>query len=140
MNWRQFFSISLITCGVLVTLMAIYAVGPNIETRFWPVYSKFRLVSVEPYGENQSRAIFEFTKLRQCEPQGASWFAGELGAAFHQLPVRIEGQQGASRPLGLQISKPYIIDAPPHLVEEGVFAEVYSRCFPFWTTRSQVYP
>lgn len=97
-------------------------------------------MSVEPYGEGQSRAVFRFTKLRQCDPQGSAWFAGEMGKAFRQLPMTIQGGGTSLRPLGEQLTSPYIIDAPPEVVRGAVFAEIYSRCWPLWTTRSVIYP
>lgn len=140
MNWKQAISFALTSCGAMILFMGLFVVGPVVETKLFPVYSKFALVSVEPFGDGQSRAVFEFTKHRQCEPQGSAWFAGEFGAAFRQLPMRIDGRIAGTRPLGRQLTSPYIIDALPELVRDGVFAEIYSRCHPFWLTRSAIYP
>ena len=141
MNWRQALNFALSSCGALVLMMGIFTIGPEIETRFWPVYSKFEIVSIEPYGKDQSLATFRYNKLRQCAPQGFAWYAGELGGAFRQLTVKTETPTtGTVRPLGLQLSSPYVIDAKPETIRSAVFAELYSRCWPLWTTRSVIYP
>lgn len=140
MSWKQAISFALTSCGAMILFMGFFVVGPVIETKVFPVYSKFEVVSIEPYGDGQSRAVFKFQKLRQCDPQGSAWYAGEFGAAFRQLPMKIDGQSGSVRPLGEQLTSPYIIDATPEMVAEGVFAEIFSRCHPFWQTRSSIYP
>jgi len=126
--------------AALVLYMGVFTIGPYVETKLFPAYSKFQLASVEPYGDGQSRVVFGYTKYRQCEPQGFSWFAGELGASYRQLAFRAEGDPGPARPLGANITRHYIIDVRPDVLRDGVFAEIYSRCHPFWVTRSEIYP
>lgn len=142
MTWRSALNFAITSSGAAVLFMALFILGPVVETKFFPVYSKFEIVSVEPYGKGQSLATFRFTKYRQCDPQGFAWYSGELGAAFRQLTVKMQAptDNPAPRPLGLQETSPYIIDATPDQIRRAVFAEIYNRCHPLWTTRSEIYP
>lgn len=127
--------------AAMVMVSALFIFGPPLETKLLPVYSKFEIIEVTPYGENQSRAIFRFTKWRQCDPQGFSWYAGNPGAAFRQIGIKIEQPRpGGPRPLGVQQTSPYIIDVPPEDLRGIVFAEIYSRCHFLWNTRTDIYP
>jgi hypothetical protein len=128
--------------SVCVFISAVFVIGPWIETKWFPAYSKFKIVSIERAGDRQSRVIFRFTKNRQCEPVGNSWFFGEPGAAFRQLKVQIDNQDAftAVRPLGTQTSNPYVLDATVEELANATFAVIYNRCHPFWLTRSEIYP
>lgn len=128
--------------AAMVAVGALFVFGKPLETKFFPVYSKFEILSIEPYGVEQSRAVFQFTKYRECDPQGFSWYAGDPAAAFRQIGIRREGvsDSGGPRPLGTQQSSPFIIDATPDQLRGIVFAEIYSRCHFLWTTRTDIYP
>lgn len=127
---------------ILMLVVGVFILGPWVETRFFPVYSKFQIVSVEPIGDTQAKVIFRFTKYRQCDPQGFAWYTGEIGGAFRQLAVTVnKGSPPAGiRPLGVQETSPYIIDVPAERIRNATFAEIYNRCHPFWTTRSDIFP
>lgn len=134
---------ALTTLAVLVLLVAVFVIGPWIETKWFPVYSKFKIISVERISDTQSKIIFRFDKKRQCEPQGFAWYFGEPGGAFRQLQVFIDrpkGMTAAIRPLGVQTTDPYVIDASVEDIANATFAEIYNRCHPFWLTRSEIYP
>ncbi|MCB5201867.1 hypothetical protein LH464_05165 [Neorhizobium sp. T786] len=128
--------------AVMVLMMGFFTIGPELETRFWPAYGKFRLVSVEPYGEGHSRAVFEFEKKRSCTPAGFAWFNGEIGNSYQVVNFSIDGPggSGVQRPTGHHVSSPYIIEVNPNDVRTRLLGEIYSRCHPFWITRSEVFP
>jgi hypothetical protein len=128
--------------AAMVLMMGFFTLGPIIETKFFPAYGKFRLVSVEPYGERQSRAIFQFEKKRACTPAGFAWFNGEIGSSYQVVDFRVDGPSGSgvTRPIGHHVSNPYIIEVSPNDVRTRLLGEIYSRCHPFWITRSEVYP
>lgn len=131
------------TAGVAVLITAFFVVGPWLETKWYPVYSKFTIIRMEKVGDTQSRVVFRFTKLRQCEPQGSAWFFGEPGAFFRQIRTTIERPKGVDsviRPLGTHISNPYVMDVSVEQIASATYAEIYSRCHPFWLTRSVIYP
>lgn len=129
-------------CAAMVLMMSFYTIGPIVETMFFPAYGKFRLVSVEPIDERSSRAVFEFEKRRTCTPAGFAWFNGEMGNSYQVVDFHIEGPSGSglTRPPGFHRSSPYIIDVAPNDVRTRLLGEIYSRCHPFWITRSEVYP
>ncbi len=138
---QRLLNFGLTTTAVAILLIAFFTFGPWIETKWFPVYSKFKIVSIERAEESKSKVVFKFTKLRQCEPQGAAWFFGEPGSAFRQLRVEIQNPNPtASRPLGTQLTFPYVIDATVEQVANATFAEIYNRCHPFWLTRSEIFP
>jgi hypothetical protein len=125
-------------CG-LVVVSAIRIIGPQLETQFWPVYSKFEIVSLEVVDETHTRAVFKFTKNRNCVSRGAVWANGELGqqvnVIFEPSPARMP------RPMGEQLSRPYLFEATPEDLNNNLVATIISRCplIP-WDSRSDVYP
>lgn len=125
-------------CG-LVVISAVRIFGPEIETRLFPVYSKFEIHSIESVSPTQTRVVFEFQKLRQCEPRSASWADDELGQEYK---IILEGDPNlVPRDLGQQLSRPRLFDASVDEVENRLVAYIVSRC-PFmpWDTRSEVFP
>lgn len=126
---------------LLIAVMAIFTFGPLLETKFFPVYSKFQLINATASDKGTS-AQFMFTKFRNCDPQGWAFFNGELGQAFYQIPVNIHGGPDVRiRPLGTQQSYVYEFhNVTPEQLASTVFAEIYSHCHPLWLTRSIVYP
>lgn len=132
----------LTSMAVCVLLIGFFVIGPWIETKSFPVYSKFKIISVERLTDTQSKVIFRFNKMRQCEPQGFAWYFGEPGGAFRQLRIFIDRPKGVAsiRPLGIQETDPYVIDASVEDLANATFAEIFNRCHPFWLTRSEIYP
>jgi hypothetical protein len=139
---RKVVDVALSGFTAALILSAVFILGPEMESRLWPAYSKFTLLSVEPMPEGQSKVVFRYTKLRQCVPQGFSWFLGEPGAANRQLKVvSADGKRSSEpRPVGENTSAPYIVDAAPDEFRSRAFAEIFSQCHPVWTTRSKIYP
>lgn len=139
MKWVSF------TLSVLLSMTMIlvfFAVVPEMETKFYPVYSKFRLVNAQQVGD-KTIASFEFTKFRNCAPQGFGFYAGELGATAQQLSVRVRASdlRRLPVPLGTQISAPYEIEGiTAKELSNTVYAIVYSHCHFLWITRSVIFP
>jgi len=130
--------------AVMVGLIATAALsiwGPVLETNLYPAYSRFTVHSIEPLPGGRSRVQFRFTKLRLCEPAGYAWYNGDPRGLFNQVPIVSENAAPApSRPLGDQLSSFYVIDVTPETMAAATFAEVFSRCWPLWMTRSIIYP
>lgn len=124
---------------VIVLTMVGFMVGPAVETRFFPVYSRFELLSAEET-DGGTVAQFRYEKKRQCPAQGFAWYVGELGAASRQVLVRPTERPNAPRGLGIHVTTPYLIDAEMRQVQGGMRAEIFSRCHPFWVTRTEIYP
>lgn len=124
---------------VMVSIMLLLWVGPAVETRFFPVYSRFQVVSAEPV-EGGTVATFRFTKYRDCEARGWAWYIGEFGALARQVEInRVNGTSARRKP-GLTVSSPYFIAATPDQVRNDMQAEILSYCHPFWPSRSVVRP
>lgn len=123
----------------LVLLIIFFGVGPWVESWLFPVYSRFAIVSMQatPTG---TRAIFQYTKYRNCEALGYSWYNGDLGAGLKILNVKREGPN-RPRPLGTQITAPINIEGvTPEELANQVNAVLYSRCHPLWITETVVRP
>lgn len=141
MTRRDALNFMLSSVAAMVLYMGVATIGPYLESKVWPAYSRFTIESIEPYGENQSRVVFSYWKYRMCEPQGFAWFAGDLGLSYRQLTMRSDATRATPpRPLGYNLSQPYIVDVEPNALRDGTFAEIYSRCHPFWVSRSSIYP
>lgn len=133
----------LITSAVTILLIGFFVIGPWLETKWFPVYSKFQIIKAEKYSDHESLVTFRFTKLRQCDPQGSAWFFGEVGAAYRQIRIIIQRPAGVDsviRPVGTHISNPYLMDITVEELANATFAEIYNRCHPFWLTRSVIFP
>jgi hypothetical protein len=131
--------------GILYAMVigsAVMVFGPVLETYLYPAYSRFEVVSIEPTKDGQTRARFRFTKHRACVPHGFTWFSGEAGAEYREVDVVINQDKSLPpvRPIGEQLTSEYILGVEPSVLERGVYAEIYSRCHPFWITTSIVYP
>lgn len=137
LRWSNI-ALPLMMLGTLV--ITGYIVGPTIETRFFPVYSRFELVSVQSV-DGKTVGQFQYEKRRQCPAQGFAWFAGEFGATSRQVEVMPTEQRAASQPLGMHTTVPYVfVGTSPDQVRSSMRAEIYNRCHPFWITRTEIYP
>lgn len=123
----------------IVLVMVAFMVGPAIETRFFPVYSKFELIEASEK-DGGTIARFRYTKLRECPAQGFSWYIGELGAASRQVPVKPITRLNQPRTVGVHETTPYLIEAELRQVQGGMRAEIFNRCHPFWVSRTEIYP
>lgn len=135
-------NVVLSACGLAVFTIGFFVVGPWAETKFFPVYSKFRIISIEPSGDDASTITFEFEKNRACEPKGMAWYFGEPGTTFRQLRIDVtaSGIRNRALPVGKHTSREYLMDATPDEIRDATFAEIFNTCHPFWTTRSEIYP
>lgn len=122
-----------------VLIMVAGTVGPAIETRFFPVYSKFALVSASEK-DGGTVAQFRYEKLRECPAQGFSWYVGELGAASRQVVVEPIKPLNRPRSVGEHVTTPYLMDVDIRHLVDGMRAEIFNRCHPFWISRTEIYP
>jgi hypothetical protein len=130
--------------AVLSVLYVFFMAGPAIETRFFPVLSTMRIVSVNAETDNSSFVKTEFSKLRSCEYIGISWYYGQRAGLFERVsmvPVRNPDDTSApNRATGEQRAGPWRVTIPAQDVRSRSFVQVYHRCHPFWTTMSEFYP
>lgn len=130
------FWLSIIT--ILLATMLLQWIGPIVETRFFPVYSRFAVEDIRA-AEGGTEARFRFTKFRDCDARGWAWYVGDFGATSRQVEVK-STENAVDRPLGMFVSNPYFIAADPNQVSNEMYVEIHSRCHPFWLTVSVVYP
>lgn len=136
-----------VTCSVIAfvsVVITIYTVGPPLETKFWPVVDKLKILSMKAVDGNRTEIHAAFKKLRQCDYIGISWYAGDRPNDFERVPVilmRVTGDDSdPNRPVGYQRSGPWIISLTPEEVEKNSFARLAHRCHAFWTTITEFYP
>ena len=134
-------------CAVIISLsLLLLAItfGPVIETRHFPVYRDFRILSMTEQEPGVLRVVASFTKVRDCEPAGYAWFRGsrDMGT-FDQIEVRsvsVQDGSGTGRPMGPQTSSPFEVHATLEEME-NVFVNIFHRCpFQPWVTRTEAYP
>jgi len=140
---RFVLNVSYYTLLLMVVLPTVYTAGPWLETKYWPVFSKFTIVSATEIAPGRTRVVVAFDKNRDCAPAGFGWFSGTRGGPFEELPVIAPMQNtgdASGRPVGRQLSRPFDVDVPAAQIAGHVFADIYSRCHPLWVTRSEAYP
>jgi hypothetical protein len=125
-------------------LMLAYLAGPYLETRFAPVVSKLTIVRLEAVSPTQTKVWAAFTKLRQCDYLGISWYHREFDHSFVRVPVQLLREPGdvssPNRPVGTQQAGPWIIDIPIEHLRSESFVELQHSCHPGWTTVTEFYP
>ncbi len=138
----RFIDLSLTLSAILLALAAFMTLGPKIETRFFPVYTKFEILKIDETPDGGTEVVFRYEKLRNCEPAGIMWFVGEPGGAYRQIDLLSNRPplSRVNRPLGENTSVPYKVDVAPAVLINRGFANIYNNCHPFWTTQSAIYP
>lgn len=128
---------------LMVVIPTVYTAGPWLETKYWPVFSKFTIASAVEVSPGVTRVVVSFDKRRECAPGGFGWFSGKRGEPFEELTIVATVQDsgsGSGRPVGRQLSKPFDINIADDQIADNVFVDIFSRCHPLWVTRSEVYP
>lgn len=131
----------LIIAGVLC-----FAVAPMVETKLFPPYSTFTLLTAEQTPDG-TIATFRFVKNRSCAPKGLTWYIGEVGDSTSIDTAAPNGTR-APRPLGEQTTSPYLFpNISVDVLKSDMVAVLRNQCtFPFtsiplpWITVSWVYP
>lgn len=122
----------------------VFASAPFVETRMFPVYSKFHVLTAVQTPDGVV-ASFDFEKYRECEPKGLTWFLGEIGISTAVTTSAPEGTRGP-RPLGRNVSSPYLLEGITlEDLDTQVIAQLRNQCSIFgvqlpWVTVSDVYP
>lgn len=98
----------------MVFVMVVFGLGPTVETTWFPVYSKFKLLSVERVPPNHSLVKAEYVKYRDCTPIGVAWYNApvardlETGRQLEYVPRRQIGVERApSKPVGKWETLPF---------------------------------
>lgn len=129
---------------IFCVVAAIYTAGPALETKYWPVVSKLRIISTEETPEGFIKLRVQFTKLRACEYIGLAWYVGERPDNFERVAVSVMRDPhdvgSPNRPLGTQKAGPWIVAISSADFYSNSFAQLQHRCHPFWTTTTEFYP
>lgn len=129
----------------VMTLYSLFIIGPWIETNFNPVVGKLQIDSIEA-GEEPGTSILHvrFNKVRDCQYLGLAWYRGTKVTSFERVPVVLVRKPGdtssPNRPVGIQRAGPWIVSLSPEELRQNSFAELFHRCHPFWTTKTEFYP
>lgn len=133
--------------AIIVFLMGvtIWAVGPSVEARYFPVATKLHVqqMTSNPSGTKIESATF--VKLRDCQFQAIGWFHILGGGQVVQVPVISLQKPGTlpgfyNRPVGNNIVGPWLIGLDIKEVVYHSFARIEHRCHPFWITTTSFYP
>lgn len=126
--------------GVALTIMAMSTIGPELESRFYPVYDKFVILTITPIKPGWVRVQFRSTKYRICAPRGFVWFEGQADETSRIVDYDIVGERDGLLPEGDFVSLPYDMNVTEEELRTTVYAEVFSKCHFLWLTKSVVYP
>ena len=131
------------TLFVLVLLAVFWWIGPDVETKYWPVVRPLTITRTEAVDADHTRIWVRFEKNRGCQPVGVYWYRGRRGRPFDQIGFVVErpngGQRFVNRPLGDQTAGPWVIEAAAGEIGNNVFADAQHSCNPAWTTISRFY-
>lgn len=140
-----FFKMFCATLIIAAIGFTIYATGPQIETRYFPVVSKLKILRLQADIDGNSIVQAEFTKIRNCEYLGLAWFRGKNGGfGFERVPVEIMRQDNdrssPDRPVGTQRAGPWIVHMTPEDLMANSFARLSHKCHGFWVSTTDFYP
>ena len=128
----------------LATVQTLLILAPAMETRFWPPVSKLTILSMTENENGHTVVDAYFTKIRECEYIGISWFQGDPAGQFERVPILVLRREGdtssPNRPVGSQKAGPWIISLPMEQVKGNSFSRLYHRCNPLYVTTTDFYP
>ena len=134
----------LIAVVAVIWLAAVLTIGPRLEAMLFPVYTDWQITGVEKQSDERSNIWVRFTKVRECEFIGLSWYWGDEVSGFRRVYVDFNRPRGdnsdPTRPLGRQIDGPWIVSIPAETVFEESRVDVHHRCHAAWVTRTHLYP
>lgn len=131
----------------MVVIMSFGTIGPEIETRFFPVYTKFAVKSIERgVGGDSTTVVFRYSKLRDCVSLGSAWYLrtpdSDLGPnrPLDYSVLYPPGHTTNSRPIGRHESRPMVFATNPEEFMAQANGDIHSRCHPFWLSKTTIFP
>lgn len=128
---------------VFAAILVVWSWGPIVETKFWPAVSKLVVDKTEWNGTESTKIWVHFTKLRNCEFVGITWYKGKATGEFTRVAVVTRSPNDDSNPnraTGTQAAGPWTIALNPVDLRTDSFAQLLHRCHPFWTTTTDFFP
>lgn len=119
----------------LSLLLAVIALGPSLERKFFPVMVNGHILAVTDEAPGLSGVRFEATKVRKCPWYTTSWFIGEytglaaLVPSEHTAPPEV-------RDLGVHRWEKILVGLPEDVLREHSFAITEHSCHPLWKSQS----
>jgi hypothetical protein len=144
-HWIALF-VKAVCAGIIfaATIQTVLIVGPWIETRYFPPVSKLTILAMHDDADGNAVIDAYFTKQRDCEYIGISWFRGQPSGDFERVPVILQRRDGdtssPNRPVGSQRAGPWIVGVPSVDIPKDSFARLHHRCNPFWVSTTDFYP
>lgn len=142
--WIAFMHGTLIAITVMVVLVTIFVSFPALESRYWPVVDTMRINRIEATDDGRAVVFASFTKLRNCEYIGITWFRADALGNLQRVPVEIMRQpwdiSSPNRPVGTQSAGPWVVGISEAEIRATSFVQLAHRCHPFWTTFTNFYP
>lgn len=135
---------ALATGLALLTAVVFWTIGPNIETRYFPVLDKLQIVSIGSVSPTMSEIQVTFTKRRNCEYVGMSWYYRDPVTGIERVAL-IQGKAPGdetppNRPLGFQRAGPWKVGIAAGELKGKSFVQAFHFCHGLWTTRTEFYP
>jgi len=126
------------------TMILIWLIGPEVETRLFPVVGKLNIERMEVAPNGQTKVYASFRKLRACEYIGIAWFRGDRASDFTRVSLVLDRAPGddsnPNRPVGFQRSGPWTVDIPMDEIPSNSFVQLFHKCHFAWTTTTEFYP
>lgn len=134
-------SAGIIICSVL---LCFFMVAPAIETKFFPVVGKLKIIDHISHRDGTTTITAAFTKKRACEYVGISWTHILPDGTHERVAVilgRDEGDTSSpTRPVGTTVAGPWKLPIPWDEVENHSLVQLYHRCNPMWLSTTDFYP
>lgn len=141
--WATFITLCVCTIAFCF-ILTVWTIGPSVESNFWPVTSKLKIVSLTETPEGFSVLSANFRKYRDCEYIGISWYQGDRINGFAKVStMRVKPNDDTPlprSPAGLQSAGPWEIKLTNDQLLHNSFAILTHRCHPFWVTTTYFYP
>jgi len=132
------------TIGLFFAMITIFAGGPALETAYWPVLGKLEFTDVKPLTDETAITRVRFTKKRDCEYLGISWYRGSSVMISERVSMTaIKDPDDTSSPtriVGTQDAGPWRIGMSADDIIKKSYVVIYHRCHPFWNTMTKFYP
>lgn len=132
------------TTIALSIVTVFFALGPTLETRYWPVLDKLQIKEIRSVGPMESEIYVAFNKRRDCDYKGIAWYRDDGPAGLVRVVIQVLRAPGdiapPNRPLGYQQSGPWRIALPAAQIRGRSVVETIHVCHWFWVTRTKFYP
>ena len=126
------------------TVATILLAGPALEGKMFPVVSHFEITRTVPISAEETAVYGAFTKYRECEYVGMSWYRKDGTGSLERVGLRQVPPAGdipnPTRPLGRQSFGPWNVAMGEADIRPRSYVEVAHNCTWLWITKTVFYP